>query len=194
MRPPQRSRASTIVTPLPARASSRAVIRPAAPAPTIRKFVKGGGANGASESTPPKPTPIRHAPPSLQGVEPHRAAGQYLVPRLGGQRPDPLADHVRRAREEAVLMRIIGRPHDLVRADIVGQHGNAVLYRLERDPAIAPEQFARPHLRGGIVKPLVVEMPVHTVEPRRDPAAARFEERDAQSRVALDDAAPDHGP
>src|SRR5438552_2135712 len=40
MRPPHRSRASTIVTRLPARASSRAVMRPAAPAPTIRKFVR----------------------------------------------------------------------------------------------------------------------------------------------------------
>src|ERR1700694_3784889 len=44
MRPPQRSRASTMVTLLPARASSRAVIRPAAPAPTIKKFV---GCRGA---------------------------------------------------------------------------------------------------------------------------------------------------
>src|SRR5579885_3818046 len=34
MRPPQRSRASRIVTCLPARASSRAASRPAAPAPT----------------------------------------------------------------------------------------------------------------------------------------------------------------
>jgi hypothetical protein len=32
-------------------------------------------------------------------------------------------------------------------------------------------------------------MPVHAVEPGRDPAAARFEERDAQSRVTIDDAA-----
>src|SRR4051794_29180909 len=35
MRPPQRSRTSRIVTALPARASSRAAIRPAAPAPTM---------------------------------------------------------------------------------------------------------------------------------------------------------------
>src|SRR6266850_4294843 len=39
MRPPHRSRASRIVTLLPARASSRAVMRPVAPAPTIRKCV-----------------------------------------------------------------------------------------------------------------------------------------------------------
>src|SRR5439155_22106018 len=44
MRPPHRSRASTIVTLLPARASSRAVIRPAAPAPMTRKFAGCSGA------------------------------------------------------------------------------------------------------------------------------------------------------
>src|ERR1700687_4348450 len=38
MRPPQRSRASRMVTVLPARASSRAAITPAAPAPTIRTW------------------------------------------------------------------------------------------------------------------------------------------------------------
>src|SRR2546429_2121710 len=44
MRPPPRFRASMIVTLLPARASSRAAIKPAAPAPTIKKFVRCGGA------------------------------------------------------------------------------------------------------------------------------------------------------
>src|SRR5215469_4054691 len=40
MRPPHRSRASRIVTRLPARASSRAVIKPAAPAPTTTNSVR----------------------------------------------------------------------------------------------------------------------------------------------------------
>src|SRR5438874_10679935 len=44
MRPPLRFRASAIVTLLPARASSRAAIKPAAPAPTIKKLVRCGGA------------------------------------------------------------------------------------------------------------------------------------------------------
>jgi hypothetical protein len=39
---------------------------------------------------------------------------------------------------------------------------------------------------------LVIEVPVHAVEPRRDPAAARLEKRDAQSRMTVDDPAPDH--
>src|SRR5207248_4180618 len=67
-----------------------------------------------------------------------------------------------------------------------------VLDRLERDPAIALEELARPHLRGGVVEAVVVEMPVHSIQPWRDPAAARFEERDAQSRVTIDNPAPDH--
>src|SRR5215467_14253044 len=35
-------------------------------------------------------------------------------------------------------------------------------------------------------------MTVHAIEPRCDPAAARFEKSDADLRVALADAAPDH--
>src|ERR1051326_7426266 len=89
-------------------------------------------------------------------------------------------------------MRIVGRPHDLVRADIIRQHVEAALHRLERDPAISPVQLARPRLQAGIVEPLIVEMAVHPVEPRRDPAAARFQEADTDLRVLLADAAPDY--
>src|SRR3989442_11033383 len=129
---------------------------------------------------------------STEAVEAERAAGEHLVLRLGGQRPEPLAQHLRRAREEAVRVRIIGGPHDLVRPDIVGQHGDAALDRLEVDPAIALEQLARPRLRRGLVETQIIEVPVHAVEPRRDPAAARLEKRDAQSRMTVDDTAPDH--
>src|SRR2546425_1096254 len=129
---------------------------------------------------------------STEAVEAERAAGEHLVLRLGGQRPEALAEHLRRAREEAVLVRIVGRPHDLVRTDIVGQHRDAAFDRLERDPAIALEQLARPRLRRGFVEAQVIEVPVHPVEPRRDPAAARLEKRDAQSRMTVDDTAPDH--
>src|SRR5205085_11071648 len=139
MRPPHRSRASTTVTRFPARASSRAAMRPAAPAPIIRKFVSG-------------PSIIVPGLPSLQAVEPHRTASQHLALGLWRQRREPVTEHLRRAGEEAVLMRIIGRPHDLVRADILGQRGDAALDRLERDPAIALEQFARPRFRRGLIE------------------------------------------
>src|SRR5688500_2712396 len=100
-----------------------------------------------------------------KAVEAERAAGEHLVLRLGGQPPEPLAEHLRRAREEAVRVRIIGGPHDLVRPDVVGQHRDAAFDRLERDPAIALEQFARSRLRCGLVEALVIEVPVHAVEP-----------------------------
>src|ERR1700704_3399170 len=129
---------------------------------------------------------------STEAVEAERAAGEHLVLRLWGQRFDPLAEHLRRAREEPVRVRIVGGPHDLVWSDIVGQYRDAAFDRLERDPAIALEQLARPRLRRGLVEALVVEVPVHAVEPRRDPAAARLEKRDPQARMAVDDTAPDH--
>src|SRR5438445_13618259 len=81
---------------------------------------------------------------SIHAVKAERAAGHDLLPRLRRQWPEPLAHHLRRAREEAVLVRIIGRPHDLVRTDIVGHSGDAVLHRLARDPAVAPEQLGGP--------------------------------------------------
>src|SRR2546425_5804297 len=129
---------------------------------------------------------------SAKAVEAEGATGEHLVLRLGGQPSEPLAEHLRRARKEAVRVRIIGGPHDLVRPDVVGQHRDAAFDRLERNPAVALEQFARPRLRRRLVEPLVIEVPIHTVEPRRDPAAARLEKRDAQSRVTVDDTPPDH--
>src|SRR5262245_43619330 len=89
-------------------------------------------------------------------------------------------------------MRIVGRPQDLVRPDVVGQDAQAALDGLERDPAVTLEQLARPHRQPGIVEALVVEVTVHAVEPRRDPSAARFQERDAHARMAIADAIPDH--
>src|SRR2546427_266063 len=59
---------------------------------------------------------------SAHAVEAEGAAGEHLVLRLGRQRPEPVAEHLRRAREEAVRVRIIGGPHDLVWPDVVGQH------------------------------------------------------------------------
>src|SRR4030095_13466592 len=94
---------------------------------------------------------------SAQAIEAEGAAGEHLVLRLGGQRPEPLAEHLRRTRGEAVRVRIVGGPQDLVRPDVVGEHRDAAFDRLERDPAIAPEQLAWPRLRRGLVEALVIE-------------------------------------
>src|SRR5882762_1733346 len=104
--------------------------------------------------------PLGGSPSSVHAVKIQGTAGQHATLRRLRGTLQALAHHVRRAREETVLMRIIRRPHDLVGADIVGQHRDAALDRLERDPAIAPKQVAWPHLRRGLVEPVVVEMAV----------------------------------
>src|SRR4051812_43729779 len=116
------------------------------------------------------------APSSVEAVESHRAAGHDGALRIRRQALHSLLDHPRRTGEEAVAMRVVGRPQDLVRADVFGEGADRTFDRLERDPAVAAEQVARPRLEAGIVETLVVEVAVHAVEPGRDPAAARFEE------------------
>src|SRR5215472_8271665 len=74
----------------------------------------------------------------LQVVKRFRATGQDLPLRLRRQLR-PIRDHLRRAREEAVRVRIVGRPEDLRRADEVRQHTEAPLHGFERDPAVPLE-------------------------------------------------------
>src|SRR5207253_11182032 len=64
------------------------------------------------------------------------------------------------AGEETVAVRVVGRPEDLVRTDLLGEDLEAALDRFERDPAIAPEDFAGSGFQSGIVEALVVEMSV----------------------------------
>src|SRR4029077_19943694 len=51
---------------------------------------------------------------------------------------------------------------------------------------------ARSGLQSGVIEALIVEMTIHAVEPGRHPTSAGFEETDAQLRMPLDDAAPNH--
>jgi len=53
------------------------------------------------------------------------------------------------------------------------------------DPAIAPEQIARPLGQPQIVEALIVEMTIHAVEPGQNPAASRLEKGDAAHRMSL---------
>src|SRR5213593_4420331 len=72
------------------------------------------------------------APRLLQAVEPLGAAGQDLA--LGLRRQlGAIGDQLRSAGEEAIGVRIVGRPEDLVRADVVREHREAALDGLERD-------------------------------------------------------------
>ena len=104
---------------------------------------------------------IRGSIGSVEAVETDSATGENAALGLRRGALQPLADHVRRAGEEAVGVRVVGRPQDFVWTDIIGQHPQVALDRLERDPAIALKKLARARLETGIVKALVVEMPVH---------------------------------
>src|SRR5256885_6957611 len=108
----------------------------------------------------------------LQRVEALGAARQDLALRLRRQLR-PIRDQLRRAGEEAVRMRIVGGPQDLVRADVVREDTQAAFDRLEGDPAVALEELARAHGEIRVVEALVVEVPVHAVEPGGDPSAPR---------------------
>src|SRR5262249_43544342 len=68
---------------------------------------------------------------------------------------------------------------------------DAALDRLERDPAIALEELARPGGEAGIVEALIVEVAVHPVEPRGRPAATPFEEPHPPLPKALPDPPPE---
>src|SRR5437667_2084224 len=127
---------------------------------------------------------------SRQLVEPHRASGQDLALARLGERRRLLGDQRWRAREEPVSMRIVGGPQDLVRTDVVGEHAEPALDRLERNPAIPLEQLARSRLEAGVVEALVIEVAVHPIQPWRDPAAAGFQEADTDPREALAHSAP----
>src|SRR5262245_9022658 len=103
-----------------------------------------------------------------------------------------IGDHLGRAREEAIRVRIVRRPQDLVRADVLRARAQAALDRLERDPAVTLEQLCGTDRESRVVEALVVEVAVHAVEPGRDPPAAAFEEAHADLRILLAHAAPDH--
>src|SRR5260370_16745017 len=73
---------------------------------------------------------------SVHAVKREGAAGQHAALSRGRGALDALAHHVGSAREEAVLMRIIGRPHDLVRPDLVAHDADPPLPRPHPHPPI----------------------------------------------------------
>src|SRR5207249_9447013 len=81
----------------------------------------------------------------LQRVEPLGAAREDLALRLRRQLR-PIRDQLRRAGEEAVRMRIVGGPQDLVRADVVREDAAAALHGLDGDLAVALEELALAHV------------------------------------------------
>src|SRR5918911_1376091 len=80
---------------------------------------------------------------------------------------------------------------NLVRAKVIRQHVQTPFDRLKGNPAVALEELAGPDFQPRVVKPLVVEMPIHTVQPRRNPAATGLQETNADVGKALTHPAPD---
>ena len=93
--------------------------------------------------------------PSVKVVEAHCSAGQDAVLSRRRGAFEAFAHHFWRAGEEPIRVRIVGRPHDLVRADEVREYLEAGFDRLERNPAVSLEEFARPRLQARIVAMLV---------------------------------------
>src|SRR5215831_9545131 len=122
-----------------------------------------GRSRGHPQPSPGMPERVSVLHRSGEAVEAHRASRHDLMSGLGRQAFEALQHHFRCARKEAVGVRIIRRPQNLVRPDVVGQHFDAVLDRLERNPAIALKKLAWPRFQPAVVEPLIVEMPVHPV-------------------------------
>src|SRR2546426_3163911 len=76
-------------------------------------------------------------------------------------------------------MRIVGGPENLVRANVLRERVQAPLDWLKEDPAVPLEQLAGPGLQSGVVKPLVVEMAIHAIQPGCDPAPTGLQKADA---------------
>src|SRR6266436_1928882 len=127
-------------------------------------------------------------PYSLQPVVPLRAAGENVGERLRRHAHRP--DHPR-CIPEAVEMRIVGRPQDVVGAKVVGEHRERLLDRLERDEALTMEHFAGTRLDRHVVHAHVVKMPVHPIEPSRHPSSPRFQEANPEPRETVAHAAHD---
>src|SRR5207247_1009935 len=99
--------------------------------------------------------------------------------------------HGRGSREKSIRVRIICGPQNFVGADVICQHVQAALDGLKGNPAVALEELAGPCAQSRIVKPLVVEMAVHAIQPWSNPAAPRLQETDADLGETLTHAAPD---
>src|SRR5262245_4070121 len=124
-------------------------------------------------------------------VEARAVVPQYFSPLVVVQlQAEELLD---RLGERAVGVRIVARHHEVLGAHLLDDVHRRLLVHVERDVALALEVLARRHLQlvlaaGPELLPLVVEPPQPPVQPPGRP----FEERAAQLRVAVEDAAGGH--
>src|SRR5262245_58642927 len=122
-----------------------------------------------------------------------RAVGPENLARalLGDREPQERLD---RPRELRVAVGKVRREDDAIVADRVDHVLHGLLVALDRHEALALEILARRHrelARVDVAQPLPVL--VHAPEQERHPAAVALEERHAQPRMALEDAARTEG-
>src|SRR5437899_12544379 len=128
---------------------------------------------------------LLHEPVELAGV-----LADDLPADVRRQVPE-LALHVlRRIRPDAIGMREIRRPHDIVDPELV-EELHAGLVGLEGGLALPPPVLARSHAQAEILE-LVLPLEVHAVEDVGDPADSALAEHEGDPRMELQDRPVDH--
>src|SRR5207245_9904781 len=128
---------------------------------------------------------LLHEPVELAGV-----LADDLPADVRRQVPELALDVLRRIRPDAIGMREIRRPHDIVDPELV-EELHADLVGLEGGLALPPPVLARSHAQAEILE-LILPLEVHAVEDVGDPADPALAEHEGDPRMALQHAPVDH--
>src|SRR5438132_1298323 len=125
-----------------------------------------------------------------QPVEALSVQAQHLAARILGQRGQPILQLADDA-ERGVDVWVVGRPDEVVGAEVLDHLRGDRLVRVRGDQALAVEISARVHADRCLVRrdPVLV---IEPVEPGRDPVGAGLQHRAPEPRVALEHAGGKH--
>src|SRR5438445_685797 len=143
----------------------------------------GGLTRQAVRAPSPRPRSARRAVALLH--EPVELAGVLaddLPADVRRQMPELALDVLRGIRPDAIGMREIRRPHDIVDPELV-EELHADLVGLEGGLALPPPVLARRHAQAEILE-LVLPLEVHAVEDVGDPADPALAEHQGDPRMA----------
>src|SRR5262249_39242966 len=165
-----------------------------------------GGLAMGKHLVPGPPLGVDHAPAEIrtiagglkwrwlrllhEAVEPARVLADDLAAHIRGQMAELALDVLGRVRPDAVGMREVRGPHDVVHAELV-QELHAHLVGLEGRLALALPVLAGQHAEAQVLE-LVLPLEVHAVEDVGDPADAPLTPHQGDARVPLEHAAVDH--
>src|SRR5713101_8603826 len=128
---------------------------------------------------------LLHDPVELAGV-----LADDLPADARGQRPELAVYVFHGIRPDAVGMREIRGPHDIVDPELV-EELHADLVGLEGGLALPPPVLARSHAQAEVLE-LVLPLEGHAVEDVGDPADPALAEHQGDPRMALEHASVDH--